>query len=121
MPVGELCNRHQIVQSQYYKWRDALLQNGNKVFEVQSDKKTARLESKVKDLTNLVGALTIELKKSGASVLGIPQNLGVFTLQRRHCDRKKQNISPDDRPAIIGVTKHKTESKTIYHPAKTKG
>ena len=30
--VGELCNTHQISQSQYYKWRDQLLADGQKIF-----------------------------------------------------------------------------------------
>jgi len=32
-PLAELCTRHQISRSQYYQWRDRLLQNGSKVFE----------------------------------------------------------------------------------------
>lgn len=62
--VADLCNRHGIVQSQYYKWRDQFLQNGTKAFELNPDKKMEHLESKVKSLTNLVGQLTVELKKT---------------------------------------------------------
>jgi hypothetical protein len=32
VPLGELCAKFQISQSQYYKWRDQLLANGPKVF-----------------------------------------------------------------------------------------
>jgi transposase-like protein len=62
--VADLCNRHGIAQSQYYKWRDQFLQNGIKAFELNPDKKVEQLESKVKSLTNLVGQLTVELKKT---------------------------------------------------------
>jgi hypothetical protein len=33
VPLGELCAKFQISQSQYYKWRDQLLANGPKVFD----------------------------------------------------------------------------------------
>jgi len=62
--VSKLCAHHEISQSQYYKWRDQLLAQGNTVFEAAPDKKVARLESKVKQLTNLVGELTVDLKKT---------------------------------------------------------
>ena len=31
--LTELCNRHQISQTQYYQWKDRLLGEGSKVFE----------------------------------------------------------------------------------------
>jgi transposase-like protein len=34
VPLGELCAKFQISQSQYYKWRDQLLTNGPKVFDM---------------------------------------------------------------------------------------
>ena len=48
----------------YYKWRDQLLAQGAAIFETDPDKKVSRLESKVKQLTNLVGQLTVDLKKT---------------------------------------------------------
>lgn len=62
--ISELCIHHEINQSQYYKWRDQLLSQGRQVFDSAPDKKVARLESKVKQLTNMVGELTVELKKT---------------------------------------------------------
>jgi transposase len=62
--VSELCNRFEIAQSQYYKWRDQFIKNGVSIFDEKPDKKVERLESKVKQLTNLVGELTVELKKT---------------------------------------------------------
>ena len=32
--VSEICNTHQISQSQYYEWRDKFFQNAPKSFEV---------------------------------------------------------------------------------------
>jgi transposase len=32
--VAEICNEHQISQSQYYQWRDQLLADVDKAFEV---------------------------------------------------------------------------------------
>ena len=63
-PVSELCNRFEIGQSQYYKWRDQFLKNGASIFDDKPNKKVDRLESKVKKLTGLVGELTIELKRT---------------------------------------------------------
>ena len=65
-PIAEICNEHQICQSQYYQWRDQFLSNVDKAFD--SPKKASRelrLESEVQKLRALVGELTLELKKSG--------------------------------------------------------
>jgi transposase-like protein len=63
--VSELCREHQISQTQYYKWRDQFLASSHKVFDI-GDKTTreAHLERQVNRLKNLVGELTLELKKS---------------------------------------------------------
>ncbi len=37
---------------------------GNRVFDAEPDKRTQQLENKVKELTGLVGQLTVELKKT---------------------------------------------------------
>ena len=62
--ISELCNHYEVGQSQYYKWRDQLLAQGAAIFETDPDKKVSRLESKVKQLTKLVGELTVDLKKT---------------------------------------------------------
>jgi transposase-like protein len=63
--VAELCNEHQINQSQYYQWRDQFLANASKAFEVHQDaQKDARLARENAQLKTLVGELTLELKKS---------------------------------------------------------
>jgi transposase len=64
-PVAEICPEHQISQSLYYQWRDQFLAHAAKVFEVQQHtKKEARLEQENARLKQLVGELTLELKKS---------------------------------------------------------
>jgi transposase-like protein len=64
-PVAEICTEHQISQSLYYQWRDQFLAHAAKVFEVQPHtKKEARLEQENARLKQLVGELTLELKKS---------------------------------------------------------
>ncbi|MFH2070885.1 MAG: transposase [Elusimicrobiota bacterium] len=37
--ISEMCNRHQISQAQYYKWRDQFINNGRKVFEMPAKNK----------------------------------------------------------------------------------
>jgi transposase-like protein len=64
-PVAEICNEHQISQSLYYQWRDQFLANAAKAFEVhQHIQQEARLEQENARLKQLVGELTLELKKS---------------------------------------------------------
>jgi transposase-like protein len=64
-PVSELCNEHQISQTQYYKWRDQFLSNAGKVFEApRQSLKEERLKQENERLKSLIGELTLELKKS---------------------------------------------------------
>lgn len=67
--VAELCTRYGIQQSMYYKWRDQLLKNGKKVYDGDPDRRAEHLESQVKQLTALVGHLTVELKKTELELL----------------------------------------------------
>lgn len=65
VPLGELCTRHQLSQSQYYQWRDQLLSHGAKVFDRGGPQQTEqRLRTELRQLKTLVGELTVELKKS---------------------------------------------------------
>ncbi len=65
VPLGELCAKFQISQSQYYKWRDQLLNNGPKVFDYGGvDRTTERLRHENQKLKRIIGELTVELKKS---------------------------------------------------------
>jgi len=62
-PVSEICAEHQLSQSQYYRWRDEFLANIHQVFDGQ-DKKEERLVRENKRLKQIIGDLTIELKKT---------------------------------------------------------
>lgn len=63
--ISKLCSKYQVSQTQYYQWRDQLLKFGYQAFEAKSiSKKEQHLENQVKNLTSIIGDLTIELKKS---------------------------------------------------------
>ena len=62
--MSELCSRHSISQSLYYKWRDQLMQSSATIFESNPDKKSERLTRENHRLTSIIGKLTIELKKT---------------------------------------------------------
>jgi transposase-like protein len=65
VPLGELCAKFQISQSLFYKWRDQLLSNGQKVFDYGGvDKTSERLQQENQKLKRIIGELTVELKKS---------------------------------------------------------
>jgi len=70
VPLGELCAKFQISQSQYYKWRDQLFNNGSKIFDHGGiDKNSERLQWEVHKLKRIIGELTVELKKSEYELL----------------------------------------------------
>ncbi len=63
--ISKLCNKYQISQPLYYHWREQLLQYGHQAFETKSiTKKEKRLQNENQQLKQLIGDLTIELKKS---------------------------------------------------------
>jgi transposase len=63
--VAEICNEHQISQSQYYQWRDQFLAHAGHAFEVrQHTRKEVHLEQENARLKKLVGELSLESKKS---------------------------------------------------------
>ena len=64
-PGAEICTEHQITQSLYSQWRDQFLANAANAFEThQQTRKEARLEQENARLKQLVGELSLELKKS---------------------------------------------------------
>ena len=64
-PIADICNEHQISQSQYYRWRDQFLANAAKAFNVpQQTRREAQMAREIIRLKTLVGELTLELKKS---------------------------------------------------------
>ena len=63
--ISELCNRYQITQAQYYQWKDRLLGDGHKVFARGGvEKQSSQLEAENRKLKEIIGDLTIELKKN---------------------------------------------------------
>ena len=63
--IGKLCNKYQISQALYYRWRDQLLSHGHQAFETKNiTKKEEHLEDENRYLKQIIGDLTIELKKS---------------------------------------------------------
>ena len=65
IPIAELCAKYQISQGLYYRWRDQLLEHGAKVFdEKKANRKEQRLGEENKRLKQIIGDLTIELKKN---------------------------------------------------------
>ena len=63
--IGKLCNKYQISQALYYRWRDQLLSHGHQAFETKNiTKKEQHLKDENRHLKQIIGDLTIELKKS---------------------------------------------------------
>ena len=63
--IGKLCNKYQISQALYYRWRDQLLQFGHQAFETKNmTKKEKRLQNEIQQLKQIIGDLTVALKKS---------------------------------------------------------
>jgi len=63
--ISKLCTKYQIAQTQYYLWRDQLLKYGHSAFETKDvTKKEQHLEHEVRKLKNIIGDLTVELKKN---------------------------------------------------------
>lgn len=64
-PLSELCNQHQISQNQYYLWRDKFLSEAHRAFESKEDGgEVSRLKAKTMRLQQIIGQLTVELKKT---------------------------------------------------------
>jgi transposase-like protein len=64
-PVSEICNQYQISQNQYYQWRDKFLSESYRAFEGKVEgSELSRLKAKNQRLQQIIGALTVELKKS---------------------------------------------------------
>jgi len=64
-PVSEICNEYGIHQNQYYIWRDKFFSEAHKAFDSKKDSGEIELLLKEnKELTQIIGSLTIELKKT---------------------------------------------------------
>ena len=64
-PVSEICNEYGIHQNQYYGWRDKFLSEAHSAFESKKDGgEVNRLRKKNQELKQIIGSLTVELKKT---------------------------------------------------------
>jgi len=69
-PVSELCSEYQISQNQYYLWRDKFLSESYRAFDSQSNSgEVLQLKKKAARLQQIIGALTVELKKTEDELL----------------------------------------------------
>jgi transposase-like protein len=63
--VSEICSEHQIGQTQYYRWRDQFLARAYHAFDSDKDgSEIQRLKKKAARYQQIIGALTVELKKT---------------------------------------------------------
>jgi transposase-like protein len=68
--VSEICNKYQVGQTQYYKWRDQLFKNGEKIFEEKLNyKQKQKMRNEINSLKSIIGDLTVELKKTELELL----------------------------------------------------
>lgn len=60
--ISELCAKHKIIQTQYYKWKEVLLKNAWKAFEGDSEtvSNDTELQEENKKLRDLVLKYTLE-------------------------------------------------------------
>lgn len=73
-PVTELCRKHGISQTQYYKWRDQFLSKAKEIFTYGGQsQEVANLKQQIHELQRIIGKLTIQneiLKKTEEMMSG---------------------------------------------------
>ncbi|MFH1372747.1 MAG: transposase [bacterium] len=63
--VSEICTEYGIGQTQYYRWRDQFLSGAHRAFDSEKDgSEVQRLKKKTARYQQIIGALTVELKKT---------------------------------------------------------
>jgi len=63
--IADLCTRYEIHQSHYYQWRTQFLKTGAKVFSAGKEgKREEQLHRRMAKMQQLIGELTLELKKN---------------------------------------------------------
>ncbi len=63
--MSEVCNRHGISQTTYYKWRDKLFSASDAIFAHGGiNRSEERLKAENQKLRTIIGDLTVELKKT---------------------------------------------------------
>jgi len=62
--VAEICSELGVTSNTYYRWRDKFLSEAHKAFDSKKDSSEIELlRKKNKELTKIIGSLTVELKK----------------------------------------------------------
>jgi len=63
--LSEICTEYGLGQTQYYRWRDQFLSKAHRAFESEKDgSEVERLKKKAARYQQIIGALTVELKKT---------------------------------------------------------
>lgn len=63
--ISEICSEYQIGQTQYYRWRDQFLARAYQAFDSDKDgSEIQRLKKKTVRYQQIIGSLTVELKKT---------------------------------------------------------
>ena len=63
--VSEICTEYGIGQTQYYRWRDQFLSSTHRAFDSERNgSEIQRLKKKAVRYQQIIGALTVELKKT---------------------------------------------------------
>ena len=63
--LSEICTEYGIGQTQYYRWRDQFLSKAHRAFDWEKDgSEVLRLKKKTARYQQIIGALTVELKKT---------------------------------------------------------
>ncbi|RIK03683.1 MAG: hypothetical protein DCC49_13885 [Acidobacteria bacterium] len=64
--VQDVCREHEITASQYYQWRDKLLEGGKAALSGAGERQTEKeLKKKIRDLERTLGKKTHELELAG--------------------------------------------------------
>lgn len=67
--VSEICSEYEIGQTQYYRWRDQFLAKAYQAFDsAKNGSEVQRLKKKTARYQQIIGALTVELKKTEAEL-----------------------------------------------------
>jgi transposase-like protein len=63
--VSEICSDYRIGQTQYYRWRDQFMSSAHRAFDSEKNgSEIQRLKKKAVRYQQIIGALTVELKKT---------------------------------------------------------
>lgn len=81
--VADVCRRHQISSTMYYRWRDQLYERADRLFEKEGrgEERTSELEAENRRLKEVIAAITsenLELKKTAGAWTTTRPYLGSF-------------------------------------------